>query len=323
MLISEKFPVNERVAAGVSYKDMLKEVGGLGIFFIAWMVFSELSRVLGVAADPVKAGAIVAAVIGIGFGVYVKSLGRPMYIFMLGIMVLLATTELGVDSWVTELMKPAMGKLAPWLLVYTSFIMMVLRFMAGPIVHRLSPLGTLGLCAGLAALGLLSLSAANGAGMIILAATLYACGKTFFWPTTLGVVSEQFPKGGALTLNAMGGVGMLGVGVLGAMLLGNIQDKTIDHTLLSKDAAVHEQVTVAKQSLLGSYNAVDAEKVKALDEKGAALVKETQDSSKKIALKQVALLPAIMLVCYLIIIAYFKTRGGYKPVEIGGTANAK
>ena len=99
-----------------------------------------------------------------------------------------------------------------WLLVYTSFIMMVLRFCAGPIVHRLSPLGTLAVCAALAALGLVALSAAQAAVMIILAATLYAVGKTFFWPTTLGVVAEQFPKGGALTLNAMGGVGMLGVG---------------------------------------------------------------------------------------------------------------
>ena len=75
MLISEKFPVNERVAAGVSYKDMLKEVGALGIFFIAWMVFSELSRVLGpqlgIQMEPVKAGAIVAGIIGIGFGLYV------------------------------------------------------------------------------------------------------------------------------------------------------------------------------------------------------------------------------------------------------------
>ena len=148
MLIAEKFPVNERVAAGVSYRDMLKEVGGLGIFIICWMIFAELARVAGL-ANAVGVGAGVAAVIGLGFTAYVKSLGRPMYIFMLVIMVLLATTELGVDSWVTDLMGPAMGKFAPWLLVYTSFIMMVLRFMAGPIVHRLTPLGTLAVCAGL------------------------------------------------------------------------------------------------------------------------------------------------------------------------------
>ena len=50
--------------------------------------------------------------------------------------------------------------------------------------------------------------------MILIAATLYALGKTFFWPTTLGTVSEQSPKGGALTINAIAGVGMLGVGIL-------------------------------------------------------------------------------------------------------------
>ena len=43
----------------------------------------------------------------------------------------------------------------------------------------------------------------------ILAATVYGCGKTFFWPTMLGVVSERFPKGGAMTLGITGGIGML------------------------------------------------------------------------------------------------------------------
>ena len=42
--------------------------------------------------------------------------------------------------------------------------------------------------------------------LIFLAATLYGFGKTFFWPTMLGVVSEQTPKGGALTLNAISGL---------------------------------------------------------------------------------------------------------------------
>ena len=59
--------------------------------------------------------------------------------------------------------------------------------------------------------------------MIFLAATLYALGKTFFWPTMLGIVSEQTPKGGALTLNAVSGIGMLAVGVLGFPLIGAFQ----------------------------------------------------------------------------------------------------
>jgi len=315
MLIGQKFPVNERVAAGVSYRDMLKEVGFLGIFIIMWMVCAEFCRVFGV-ASPIKVGAAIAAGIGVVYGLYVKSPGRPMYIFMLVIMILLATTELGVDSWVTELMKPAIGKHAPWLLVYTSAIMMVLRFCAGPIVHKLSPLGTLALCSGLASCGLLALSLAPTAGMIILAATLYGVGKTFFWPTTLGIVSEQFPKGGALTLNSMGGVGMLGVGVLGAMLMGNIQDKTIDKALLVKDASIHKQIMMEKTGLLGSYQAVNETKLKDVDDSAKAVVKEIQDGSKKMALKSMAVLPAIMLVCYLGLIGYFASRGGYKPVDL-------
>ena len=97
--------------------------------------------------------------------------------------------------------------------------MLVLRFFAGPIVHRLSPLGLLATSAAVAAVGLVLLSKASGIA-ILLAATVYGFGKTFFWPTMLGVVAEQFPKGGALTLNTMGGVGMLAVGVLGSPLLG-------------------------------------------------------------------------------------------------------
>jgi hypothetical protein len=53
--------------------------------------------------------------------------------------------------------RPATGtvmaefELAPgWVLVYTSFIMMVLRFFAGPIVHALSPLGLLMLSSAIA-----------------------------------------------------------------------------------------------------------------------------------------------------------------------------
>lgn len=321
ILIKREFPVNERVAAGVTYREMLREVGGIGILIIAWMIFAEVFRVFSITESPVQTAAIAALVIGVAFGVYVKSLGRPMYIFLLMIMVLLATTELGVDSWVTELMEPAMGKFSPWLLVYTSFLMMVLRFNAGPIVHRLNPIGLLALCSLAACLGLLSLSAAQGALMIMLAATLYAVGKTFFWPTALGVAAEQFPKGGALTLNAMGGVGMLGVGVLGTMLLGNIQDTTIDKTLKEQDPVVYEQIMTPEDGLFGEYNSINLEKLATTSEEAQIMVKEVQDGSKQVALKEVAVLPGAMLICYLILLGYFKSKGGYKPEVIGEGTN--
>lgn len=69
-----------------------------------------------------------------------------MFLILMLTMIPLAITELGTDSWITELVEPemeALGGNSAWVLVYTMAIMLVLRFMAGPIVHRLSPLGLL------------------------------------------------------------------------------------------------------------------------------------------------------------------------------------
>ncbi len=63
--------------------------------------------------------------------------------------------------------------------------------------------------------------------MCVVAATVYACGKTFLWPTMLGVASEQFPRGGAVTLGMIGGVGMLSQPVCWAVPELDLSAKTI------------------------------------------------------------------------------------------------
>ena len=320
LLLKQKFPASERSAAGVSYKDMLGEVGALGAFIIFFLIGSELSRVLFKATAPMSAGVGVGVVAAVAFFAFTRSLGKPLFILLLALMIPLATTELGVDSWVGDLMGPAMGKWAPYILIYTSAIMTVLRFFAGPIVGKLTPLGTLAACAAIATLGLVALSQAEGPGLIFLAATLYGIGKTFFWPTTLGVVAEQFPRGGAMTLNGVSGVGMLGVGILGTLFLGNIQEQTTDTELKSKDAALHAKVMAEKSSLFGTYNSVNAEKLKVASAEEQTKIKETSDGSKKIALKKVAIFPIIMLATYLALMLYFKSKGGYKPVDINASS---
>ena len=330
-----RFPVNERVAAGVTFKDMLREVGMLGAFLVSVLIVFELSNVaekfglkLGAEGLYVKFG--VAAAIAIGFGLYTMSLGRPLFVFLMLIMMPLAITELGTDSWISDLMTPVTKKLGQdifklpeglrgeWVLIYTSFIMMLLRFCAGPIVHRLSPLGLLALSSAIAAVGLVSLSMATGIA-IILAATLYAFGKTFFWPTMLGVVSEQFPKGGALTLNAIGGLGMMAVGILGSPLLGNVQDKEIDKQLKAEHPALHAGIMgEEKTSVFGKYQPVDDKKLDAASAGDKQIVADTGNSAKKSALETVAIFPVIMLVSYLLLLAYFYTRGGYKAVSLDG-----
>ncbi len=271
MLLTQKWPVNERVAAGVSYRDMLREFG------------------------------------------------RPMFIILLLIMVPLAITELGTDSWITALMENVLTNVHPgWVLVYTSAIMFVLRFFAGPIVHRINPLGLLACSALIACIGLIWLSAAGTAAVaVFLAATCYGLGKTFFWPTTLGVVSEQFPRGGALTLNTIAGIGMLSAGLLGAPILGSIQDKVIDLELREASPEVHAQVTAEERiGMLGRYQSLDPDAVAALPPEGSAVVSEVRAESSQIALRYVAILPVIMLLCYLSLIVFFWRRGGYKPVDL-------
>lgn len=315
-MLRVKFPVHERVKAGVSYKSMLQEAGVLGAAIIVIMIVRELGRVF---AWSLTAQIIISAALILGYAVYVRSPGRPMFIFLVLIMVPLATTELGTDSWITELLTPVMGDIglqAGWVLVYTSFIMVLMRFSAGPIVKRFTPLGTLAMCSVVAIIGLVFLSKAAGI-MIFIAATLYGIGKSFFWPTMLGVVAERFPKGGALTLNTISGVGMLTVGVIGAAFLGNIQDRQIDRDLYFQNQVLHEQVAGAEQSsVFGKYKPLNQAKLATLTPEERGLVTRIVDMAKKNALMTVAIFPAIMLLCYLGLIFYFRSKGGYKVVEL-------
>lgn len=316
MMIRAKFPIHERVKAGVSYRTMLQETGIIGAVIVVVIMIAEIGRIF---QWSLALKIIIGAALIVAYSIYVRTLGKAMLIFLLLIMLPLATTELGTDSWITELVTPVMGKMgmqAGWVLVLTAFIMMVLRFLAGPIIHKLSPLGLLAACSGVAVVGLIALSKVAGI-LIFVAAAVYAIGKTFFWPTMLGVAAERFPRGGALTINAIGGMGMLSVGVIGAVFLGNIQDRQIDRELLANNPALHAKVAaVEKVSIFGRYQPLDQEKLAALGQDEKQVVTTVVVSAKKNALKTVAVFPAIMLVCYLILIFYFKAKGGYKPVEL-------
>ncbi|MCX6893936.1 MAG: MFS transporter [Verrucomicrobia bacterium] len=319
LMLGHRFPVHERIEAGVSDKDMFRETGAIGLFLVLVFLFGEFGRLLGL---PWFAGVLAAAVCAGAFGIFTRSLGQPMFLFLLVLMIPLATTELGTDSWITSLMEgpmKAMSLNAGWVLIYTSLIMMILRFSAAPVVKLLTPLGVLIASCVLASAGLLALSRATGL-TILAAATLYGVGKTYFWPTMLGIVAERFPKGGALSLNAVSAVGMMSVGVLGTVFLGSIQDHAVESRLHAENPALHRQVVATKSSVMGTYQAVDPDRVKALSETDqAALHKLTGDASKG-ALATTAIFPAMMLVGYLGLFFIFRTRGGYRAVALNNPA---
>ena len=330
ILIGKTFPKSEREQAGVSYLTMLKEFGAFGALVGFGLVFGQLGQVFAVQITNLfhderavswTVWGLTGAVVLI-FAVVTKSFGRLLLAFLIIIMMPQATTELGTNGWITSLMSTPMqaaGHNPAWVLVYTSAIMVVLRFWAGPLVHKFSPVGLLAGCSTLAALGLFALSKTSGAGIfpIFAAATLFGVGITFFWPTILGLTSEQCPRGGALTLNAMGGIGMLAVGILGAPFLGYLQESSATQALAASSPALYQTVTVENTYLLGKYQAIDPVKSAAVkDAASTTAIANATTAGQFGALGKMALFPLFGLACYIGLIAYFKSKGGYKPVRL-------
>ena len=124
--------------------------------------------------------------------------------------------------------------------------MFALRFFAGPIVDRISPLGLLLGAALLGTLGLFLTSLAGAefslGGAVtaaVIAVTIYGAGKTFYWATMLGVTAERFPRGGALVIGAMGCVGNLSAGFLGGPTIGFLQDRFASRDLQQTSPAAY------------------------------------------------------------------------------------
>ena len=139
----------------------------------------------------------------------IKHLFSPLFLILALCMTLTATTELGTQQWIERILSST-GAAPMLILAMMSGLMAVGRFFAGPVVHRLNPIGVLLTSAVLATCGIFLMSQAQGYS-IYLAAILFALGCTYFWPTMLGCVAEYLPKTGALGLSLMGGIGMFAV----------------------------------------------------------------------------------------------------------------
>lgn len=294
---------------------------------------------------------------GVSYGEMFSQLFAPLMIVLLVIHALVAYVELGTDSWIGDITGSIMASKQKGLLlfVYTSGLMFALRFFAGPIVHKISPLGLLFISGLLGFAGLQLLGAATSVALCIISATVYAAGKTFLWPTMLAVVSERFPKGGAITIGAIGGIGMLSAGLLGGPGIGFKQDYHASNQLKADAPAVYEQYKATGENSFLGYKVVglDGSKVGVLKDGGQELTRAgeilkkegksdknqealaawwekasataTEDKAKveeaglhggRMALKLTSFVPLAMAVLYLLLILYFKTQGGYKAVNV-------
>ncbi|WNJ21246.1 MFS transporter [Pontibacter sp. G13] len=170
-----------------------------------------------------------------------KACTRPLFLFMVGCMLLTAATELGTNQWITSLLENV-GVASILVLVFINVLMASGRMFAGPIVHRFSESGMLLFSAIFSGLGLYLMSITSGYA-IFAAAGVFAIGITFFWPTMLGYVNTKMPETGALGLSIMGGAGMLSTSLILPMM-GKVYDGQVQ-------AAIESGVAEAQAGLVG------------------------------------------------------------------------
>lgn len=326
LFIKPTFPEDERVQAKVPYSEMLKEVGFLGAFLASTLLFYELYRVFVGAPDYLLWMSMgVGAVIGAGFGIFTKSLGKILYFFLCLLMIPLATTELGTDAWIKQLMTPVMGDWAGWAIGLSAFIMMVLRFQAGHLTSRFSPPTILVISSFFSCCGLIALSFSSG-WIVFGAFVLYAVGQTFYWPTVLGFAAERYPRGGALTLNTVSAIGLLSVGIIGTPIIGSFNDNHTKTNVKELSAEIYEVAKTDGDFFGVKYESIDtaaaktaAEEAGKADEFNDAVMQANRQSLRSVAYA----FPLVMLICFGAIALYFRSTGGYKPINLIAETKAK
>jgi len=252
---------------------------------------------------------------GISTGDMMMQALRPMFLLWAACMLLTACTELGPQQWQESVMQRTAGISGTGILVYTSGLMFVLRHFAGPIAHRLSPVGLLTVSAALSAVGLYLLSFADNAATAFGYATIFGLGIAYFWPTMLGVAAERFPKGGALVLALMGTAGNAAIAFI-LPEMGRIVDHYTVQYVETKAPEFSGQLLQRDDS--GRAIALDARVVDRLSKEAPdsaeySVARDAQKIGFSMAFRLIAILPCVLVVVFGAIALYDKARGGYRP----------
>jgi hypothetical protein len=228
-------------------------------------------------------------------GMYKEAL-RPLFLIILFCMILTASTELAPNQWIPNILTTTAGVSGILVLVWINGLMAIGRMFAGPIVHKLSPIGLLIGSSIMSAIGLFSLGMAESRLMVFAAATAFAIGVCYFWPTMLGVTSERFPKGGAFLMAIVGGMGTLSVAIF-TWVMGGFLDKFTAEAIPAGTTLGQLQNAPAGTELARQWS-------------------EAQARGGMMSLRYMAILPVILIVIFSSIWLYDRARGGYKAVDL-------
>ena len=335
MFFGQGFPKSEASAKGLKLGEMLKDVGILGGAVVCFMLYLFFKGTLTPIVGSATTSTAISAVIALGLLGWIASItkfaiGHWLLCALFIIHAMVGAVELGTDGWIQNItgaiLSPTEGKI---LFVFTSLMMFLLRFCAHFIETRLGlkPVGLLFVCALLACLGLNLVSAISAFGPAMGALLVYALGKTFFWPTMLAVTSDRFPRTGAVAMSLMGGIGMMSAGLIGGPGLGYAKDRFAAEELAKNDQALFSEwkSTGDKSKFLGfePVEAIDparleaAKKVEAAKRSDAETkVVEADIRGNRRTLKVDSFIPAAMALGYLLLMLYFKSIGGYRPLTV-------
>ena len=351
LFLGQPMPKSEAAEKGLSFGDMFKDIGILGALvacvLLALFFSGTLQPLLTKSnATPAEADAArhTATIVGYSIGgvlliavaiVTRFSIGAWLIFVLFCTHALVGAVELGTDSWIQNItgniLTPAQGMI---LFIWTSFFMFSLRFCAGFIEKHigLSPIGILLVGATLACIGLNFVSGITTFVGAILALTVYALGKTFFWPTMLAVAADRFPRTGAIAISMMGGIGMISAGVLGGPGLGYANDRFAGQQLARNNPIVYQEFKSGTPSTFlgtGETFGLDGKKLgeaKATPEgqrtSAQQAAVQADQQGNRMTLRADSAIPATMAIIYLLLFIYFKAIGGYRPVHIAGTHGA-
>ena len=245
---------------------------------LAWMVassaFPETERVAA----------------GVSYGeMFAELVRRPLFWVFWACMFLTAAAELAPGQWVNIALSNIVGMQGILLLVYVSALMFVMRHFAGPIVERISSVGLMFVSCLAAGIGLYLLSLADSPALAFAAATVWGIGVCYLWPTMLAIVSERFPRGGALAMGLMGFAGGMSI-----------------QFVLPQMGAIFD---AAKAEAAGGAGKLAALSPEAMEE----VVRYASVES----FQSVAIVPILLLPVFGIIWLVDRRNGGHQPEVIG------
>lgn len=232
------------------------------------------------------------AAAGVTMGEMFRELLNPLFIILFASMFLTAASELAPGQWVDFALSRTVHMPGILLLVYVSALMFVMRHFAGPLVHKLSPIGLLWCSCLMASLGLVALSVANSPVMGILAATVWGTGVCYMWPTMLATASERFPRGGALLMGLMGTAGTLSIRFVLPMM-----------------GAIYDNKKIEVAGGEAAFNALP---------QGSEL-ERVLGIAAQTSFRVVAVLPAVLLIVFGAMWLYDRSRGGVQVERLKGS----